>query len=458
MQPAMIRAYLEQLTAWTSRHARLVVWFGLLVSVIAPLSQTSYAIAYDRRSVHAELKREGDIHNLYYAAANARWSDMRRWWTGSWIYPEVGYYRPLTSMLFLFEFRTFGSNFAAYNRISQILHHVNLGLVYLLTVSLFRAHRISRACLGLIAVYFFTSTANSMFFAVSRILSWWPAQNDALSLTFGLLCLLILDQYLHRPSRTVLAASLGCLFLSIAAKEMGFIVAPVGLALVAQRRLQGIGPWRAPVISIVSLTGFVWFLRRIRIPNHWGPVMFRWLILERMMLAWFGPPAMRAKAGILWPAAAGLAVTAIVSTGLYRRWSIYWIAGLSGLAVCLCAQFVGEDPSAVILLDPTGLALLWPVLIYLLAGALFIRYARILPALFTGCALWLVYLPILQYGGGAHYYYWPGAFNAIADAAFVASLWRWAGELRTGGNWDLRRTPVKDSAQRENATVSLKNR
>jgi len=35
----------------------------------------------------------------------------------------------------------------------------------------------------------------------------------------------------------------------------------------------------------------------------------------------------------------------------------------------------------------------------------------------------LSFLPILQYGG-RHYFYWPGAFLAIADAAFAACLWR----------------------------------
>ena len=91
---------------------------------------------------------------------------------------------------------------------------------------------------------------------------------------------------------------------------------------------------------------------------------------------------------------------------------------------------------------------------YLLAGALFVRYARLEPALFTGAALWLAYLPVLQYGGGKHYYYWPGAFNALADAAFVVCLWHWACELKEGANWEPRLAISSRQAERENAPVS----
>ncbi len=400
MLPERGRTVVNRIQEWAGRRSRLLVWLGLLIAVIAPIIQTPQDATVRSEAVRYELQNKEDIHNLYYAAAGASWRDTPGWWIGSWIYPDVGYYRPLTSMLFLFEYQAFGSNFTAYNRISRLLHHLNVGLLYLLTVSLFRAHRRSRALLGLVAVNYFTSTDNSMYFAVMRILSWWPAQNDILSLTFGLLCLLLLDQYLHRPNRVLLAGSLVSLFLGIAAKEMGFIVGPVALALIAQRRMQGIGPWRAPVISITLFTGFMWFFRRMVIPHHWGPVMFRMLILKKLLQTWLGPPADMIRAGIYWPAAAGVSIGAIVSIGLHRHWPVLWIAGLSALAAGLCAQFIGEDTSLAILAFYPDEARLWSVLTYLLAGALFLRYARTEPGLFTAFALWLVYLPILQYGGG----------------------------------------------------------
>ena len=71
---------------------------------------------------------------------------------------------------------------------------------------------------------------------------------------------------------------------------------------------------------------------------------------------------------------------------------------------------------------------------FLLAACLFFRYLRSERALFTGACLWLVYVPILQYGG-QHYFYWPGAFNGLADAAFAVCLWRWLGEVWRGANW-----------------------
>lgn len=453
----MDRGIVGRIQAWAEGHARALVWIGLIVAALAPLSQTSGMVSWSPEGARLELTRKEDIHNLYYAAASASWRDAPHWWVGSWIYPDVGYYRPLTSMLFLFEYRTFGANFTAYNRITQLLHHINVGLIYLLTVSLFRKHRRGRAPIGLVAAYYFASTDNSMFFAIPRVLGWWPAQNDVLSLTFGLLSLVSLDQYLHRNRVGWLVGAMAAFFLSIASKEMGFIVAPIALALIAQRRAQGIGPWRAATIAtigITAITAFMWFFRRMVIPNHWGPVMFRRQILERMLLAWFGPPALMAYAGIVWPAVATVLIAIVVAIGLKRRWPVVGIAALAAFTACLTIQVTMPDGTFAILLFEGDEARLWSGLIYLLAATLSVRYVRKEPALFTGCALWLVYLPILQYGGGKHYYYWPGAFNAVADAAFVACLWRWAGELRAGANWEWRLPFIRGRAERENAVVS----
>jgi hypothetical protein len=440
--------------AWAEGHARLLVWLGLAACVLAALPLTLDMTAMSRDAVLTELGRKEDIHNLYYAAASASWHDVPRWWTGSWIYPDVGYYRPLTSMLYLAEYRTFGANFTAWNRVTLVFHLCNIALVYLLTVSLFRRYRIARGLLGAIAAYYFTSTDGSMFFSISKVLGWWPAQNDVMSLTFGLLSLLLLDQYLGKPSRAMLGASLLSLFLSIASKEMGFIVAPIALALVAQRRLLQPGPWRAAILSVTGLTAFMWFYRRAVIPNTWGPVMFRRLIFERMLLTWLGPGALFAHADIAWPAAASILIAFIVAAGLKLRWSVIWIVALSIIAACATVQLLVPDGTFVILMFYPDQERLFSTLGYLLAGVLFVRYARREPALFTGAALWLVYLPILQYGGGKHYYYWPSAINGIADAAFAACLWQWALELKTGANWSFRVPFLSAALERETGVAS----
>jgi hypothetical protein len=448
------RATATRLSDWSGRRSRLLVWIGLALCVIAALPLTSESVYASRDLVRHELNQKEDIHNLYYAAASASWSDAPRWWVGSWIYPDVGYYRPLTSMLYLFEYRTFGENFTAWNRISQILHLTNVALLYLLTVSLFRAHRRARVFIGMVAAYYFTSTDSSVYFSVSRVIEWWPAQNDVMSLTFGLLCLLLLDQYLHRPRWTLLATSVLSLLLSIASKEMGFIVAPIALALVLQRRLIAVVPWRAPVSSITAIAAFMWFFRRIVIPNHWGPVMFRRVIFDRLVTTWGGPPALLAASGIAWPGVATLGMAVVSAVGLRRRWPVLWIATLCVVAVCVALQILEPDGTVAILLFLPDQQRLGGCIIYFLAAALFIRYARVEPALFTGAALWLAYLPILQYGGGKHYYYWPGAFNALADAGFVVCLWRAAEELREGANWEVRPRFMNQCAERESAAVS----
>jgi hypothetical protein len=457
-QPARLQQLYEtlesKLRAGLERHARILVWIGLALCVAAAVPAGLERIPFSPAGIREELKRKEDIHNLYYAAADSSWRDAPRWWVGPWIYPNVGFYRPLTSMLFLFEYQAFGSNFTAYNCVSLLLHLGNIALLYLLAVSLFRKHRQARVFVGMAAAYFFASSQNSMYFAVMRVLEWWPAQNDILSLNFALLFLLLLDQYLHHPKRWLLACSVLSLFLGIASKEMAFIAAPIALALVAQRRALGIGPWRAPVLSVTVLTAFMWFFRRIVVPTHWGPVMFRWQIVDRMLITWAGPGGLMARSGTYWPAAAAAVITLITTVGLRLRWPIAWILSLCAVSACLITQYLVPDGTFAILLFWPDQDRLFSTLTYLLAVILFVRYRKLEPGLFAGVALWLVYLPILHYGGGRHYYYWPGAFNALADAAFLVCLWRWACELRSGANWECRLPIPRRVSEREKASAS----
>lgn len=422
---------------WTARHTRLLFWVGLAVVVLMTYAECAPYVTFPPDGVARELSRKEDIHNLYFAAAQARWRDVPGWFYGPWLYPGVGFYRPLTSVLFVTEFHAFHRDFTAWNWVSAAMTILNGVMLYALTVSLFRGRPRAGPLLGLAAVFYFVTGASSMDFAVRRILMWWPAQNDALSLLFALLFLLLLDTYLLRPRAGWLAAALLSLYASIGAKEMGFIVAPMGLALVWHRRASLSGarvPVIAPTVGVTALTGFLWFARRILVPTHWGPVMFRWLIVKKGIDAFGGPPAHMAHAGIWWPAVAGATVIAVGGIGLRRRWKVGWIAACCLIAAGLVMQLMPDAGTAFLLLEGLSQERLLDVVAYVLAALLFWRYRRGEPGLLSGACLLLCYLPILHYGG-AHYFYWPGAFNALADAAFIACLWRWAGELKRTANW-----------------------
>jgi len=421
---------IDRLLAWTDQRPRLLLWTGLALTLWMAMAHQVHLLAMTPREVEAALAVKDDIPNLYHAAANASWSDIPKWWIGSWIYPEVGYYRPLTSMLYFFEQRAFDRNFSAYNAVTWLLHGLNAALLFLLTLSLFQHHPRARYLLALTAVYFFATPANSLYFGVTKALAWWPAQNDVMGLTFCLLSLLLLDRHLQRPRRRWPVGALLAFAASIGTKEMGFIILPIALAFIYCRKRRA-----APEMAVfVVLAVALWYFRRLVVTNAWGPDMYRLVILHKGLFHWTGPVYTLVKADIWWPLAAGAAVGLLVAVGLRKRWSVYTVAFLSVLATALCAQLLSEGGGWALLLVEQEQRRLAEVLIFLLGLALFWRYRRVEPGLLACAALLLVYLPILQYGG-PHYFYWPGAFLGLIDATFCVCLWRWAQALRTGANW-----------------------
>lgn len=452
LRQARAKEKMDRTLAWANRRPRALLWAGLALTLWLALFSTRTYIVMTPSGVEEALNRKDDIPNLYYAAVRASWSDIPKWWVGPWNYPDVGYYRPLSSMLYFFEQRAFDKNFTAYNIVTWCLHGLNAVLLFLFTASLFPHHPRARYLLGLVAVYFFTTMANSLYYGVARALEWWPAQNDVLSLTFALLSLLLLDRHLQTPRRRWPVGALLAFAASVGTKEMGFIVLPLALVLIWHRasgfrwRVLGLRqmPLRfplpdtryAPTIAFLGLGVSLWMFRRLVIPNAWGPDMYRLVILKKGLFHWTGPFYSLWQTGTWWPIAASAAIAALVLVGLRRRWPVYRIAALGLLAAGLCAEHVGPYGTWALLIEPQGLVRLGETLVFLLGVALFWRYRREEPGPLVGLALLLVYLPILQYGG-RHYFYWPGAFLGLVNATFCACLWRWGRELRSVANWSL---------------------
>jgi hypothetical protein len=322
---------------------------------------------------------------------------------------------------------------------------VNAGLLFLLTVSLFRHRRLARVPLGLAAVYYFATTGNTNFFAVGRVVGWWPAQNDALSLVFGLVALVLLDQYLVGGRRGWLVGAAVSFYLSVAAKEMGFMIGPMAIGLTLHRRAAAGGRaaahrWTAPVALFATLSAALWEFRKLVVPKEWGPVMRRWGVLEKGLVVVFGPPFGLVHAKVYWATAAGAATLAMAAFGLRRRWRVITILAAALIASCLCAQFFDADGSFMLMFIGPGILNYTMVVTYMLGAVLFWRYRRLEAGLFAFAAVLLAYLPILHYGG-AHYFYWPGAFSALMNAVFIACVVRAVPEMRRFANWDFSMPP-----------------
>jgi hypothetical protein len=413
-----------------SDHSRAVILIGFLLAVTLAVGSRIRFAEDSYGLLKNELLLHEDLHNLYYASARASWKDSLSWWVGSWNYPGVGYYRPLTSVLFLAEYRLFHDNFANYNRVTLGIHTANAALLYLLVVSLYRRRESIRALLGVIAVYFFATGGSSLSFAADRAITWWPAQNDPLSLLFGLLSLLLLDSYLSTPNRGTLVASLISCYLSIASKEMGFVVAPMAMCLVIHHKRRICSPAFHFAILAVALYMF----RLLVIPNPWMPSYLHWRVWHKAFTHWTGILLTLIEAQMYWLPATAFAIIALGWIGLRKRWSVYTIIISMVMAFMGFAQFLANGGSFALVFEPLPLQQLAKLLTYLLSLVFFSLYSKQEPGGFAAAAFVLSYIPILGYTG-LYYYYWPSAFLGLADAVFCSCLIRWVMEVRRTANW-----------------------
>jgi hypothetical protein len=409
---------LSQIDKWSKERSRYLLIICTLVSLGVGIYYQTDNVTYTPAAVREELAKKEDVYNLYNASAAAEWGDIPGWFVGPWNYPGVSYYRPITSVLFFVEYRAFGDNFTAYNRISCFLHGLNTALLFLFVCSLYRNWPRLRLCIGAVGIYYFATDGTAYFFAAPRCISWWPAQNDILSLTFGLASLVCFDQYLLKGNRWVLGATILSLVASISTKEMGFMLAPIMILLALYRKRVisfGVG-------IALAVTGGMWGYRRLVLTHPWEPDLFRSLIPRKAFLAWFGPVYWPVATGTYWHCVAAVAVLLIFGVAALRRAHIAIPTALSVLIVPIIAQIVGPDPSFAKIIVGQEVKELTAIIVFLFALYLFVRYIRSQPGMLAALSFALVNIPILQYYGGKHYHYWPSAFLALADAAFAGCL------------------------------------
>lgn len=401
---------------WTSAHPKRLGAALLALALAMTLWHGAPIVPMSAKASNLEIAKKEDAHNLYYAAKAASWRDAPGWFVGRWIYPDVGYYRPLTSVLFLAEQRLFDRDLGRYNLVSLALHASNAALLFLLAASLFGAHPRARYVLAALAVYGFVGPRNSMAFGVGKCLHWFPAQNDILSLTFALGSLLALDRFFIRGRRGLLVLSLALFYASVGSKEMGFIAAPMALLLIYHRR--GFA-WKTAIPFILLAAG-LWVMRKAAMAT-WDPPIMDARIFRKLIDAWGGPVLKPALAND-WGPVAGVALAAgALAAGLWKRAHIVWVAlgALAGFAAG--NEIAGEPGSWATILLSEGIWKLCRMLLYLGAGFLALRHGKREPLLLlAGCTL-LCFLPILNFGG-QHYFYWPGAFLALANAALLGVL------------------------------------
>jgi len=410
-----IRKVLERISRRTKAVFLCGLFFSLCLAALTgvPFLGDGKALAEHEMTIH------WDVQCLYEASQRATWADAPRWWVGRWN-STTGYYRPMTSMLFLAEQKTFGLDFDAFNRISLLMHCINAGLLFSLAFLVLRGNALVRLVAGLVAVYFFATPASSYHFAVQCTLKWWPAQNDPLCLMFGLLSLVLLQYYLNHGTRKYYWLSIFAFFLSIAAKELGHITMPIAICLIWNARRK---PSRE-MLTFAILGVFMYLFRKAVVPHTWDPVFGR-VALDRGLRQWLGPLYQQYATQNYWTVASAAAVLMCCYAGIRYRWRWWVVAALSLVLAGLAAQFLCQDGTWAQIFVGQSPQQIASDLVYLLACALFWRYRKEEPGVAAGILFFVSYIPILGFAG-LYYYYWPSAFLGFADAVFFACLVRFA--------------------------------
>jgi hypothetical protein len=387
-----------------------------------------------------------DVVTITRAAREADLATIAGWWHGPWIQREMPYYRPLTSMLFLAEWRLFGERYLLYSLVSWLLHALNTLLLCALVYRLIAGSARRRAAVAALAAALFTVPYWGNQGAAMQMLFWWPSQGDMVSLGFGLVALLAWDELVATGRNGIrrLLAPMVVMVLAILAKEMAYVVPglmalllirrPVGQAhrpsprrrsRIPRRRSRGgrrgsPGRRGVPALAVFPflVAAVLWLLRRVFVPEALG---FKWKGLYSLQKLYYhlgGPLGPMAIVGdwTLPVAAAGAAL--LLGLAARRHHLPIGVLAAGGWAA-LVFQWLGTSWARVLLApNPWFLArgiVYWFSLFWLW------RSRREEPVLFALGALLLIHLPLLHHGG-VHYTYWPSAAWAVTNAVVVASL------------------------------------
>ena len=209
-------------TAERAVAAHTLLWGGLLCL----LAVFTFMYALPARS--GDWYRSGnDMVYILPPARAATPTTLLNYLHGPWIGAELFvYYRPVTSVLWVMEFRAFGENAAAWQMISLAMHTASVVMLALLLRRVFGLH-----FAALVAAGIWATRAH-----IIPTLEWTPAQTDHFAGFFGLAALLCLQTAIdteRHPRRIIyfVVAGMLCL-LAMGSKEIAYTVPLLAVLLV----------------------------------------------------------------------------------------------------------------------------------------------------------------------------------------------------------------------------------
>lgn len=431
-----------------SREPRRV-WFW--TAVIIGLLATGHAAFSPAMLAHyADSPDSVDITRW---AEKATVADIPLWWSGSWIQRSSPYFRPLSSMVFWFEYLAFGWNFQGHVVVSWLLHGAICGLVFLLGMAWFPGRPAQRVACSLLAVVLLNVRLGPQgpgwlpAPVAYGVVAWWPGQTDQWSLLFSLWALLNLDRWLVRDNPRGMRNAIILWIVALLFKEMA-VSLPLVAGLLAWYRK---GPpavsvraanaesapatglsWKLAVPGLLLVAGYL-ALRSVLVPGAWGPKV-RTIKYFASKAVWYAAELPRAIviARGLWVVVIALFLAHCIYAyvRLPKRPAVVWpmlvvVVGAGAIAQWLYGNFA-------VITIPGELLAIGRLTLFAL-GLMVLVHTNRGPTWTLLGMLAAIHLPVLHVQG-PHYFYWPAAFWGLFNASLVLHVWQRseAGTIRWG--------------------------
>jgi hypothetical protein len=369
---------LDTARGWVERHPRRA-WFAayLLVFLVVLPEIARYPLNNFPGAIWHHEDPGIEIRVIFEQAPKVTWADMLGYWAGRPIHGN-DFFLPLTSWIFVGQYRLFGENNAAWACVNLTLHTAVVAAMVWAAGVFAGGGLLRRLAIGSLAAILFASPLTADREVQSWALGWWPCQPDLITLLGALVMLAGVVIHVRTGSRRWAYLALLLFPLGVCFKEMMYVgglgaclllvrqprrwgllaaFAGTGLALFAYRswlfgdaaaRPQPFNAasaflrvWPGPLPQTLDLSMLAWFLAPaaaagavfFALPRAWklrdraGVLLALYLVLACAVL---GPPwesPYVESAGTL----AGMGLTALVFWGLalaFRAWPAPELLGI----------------------------------------------------------------------------------------------------------------------------------
>lgn len=249
---------------WIEAHPRKSLLVAIVLVLVAVGWESNYWPSHDfPGALWHKTPRGDDIELAQANAAKAGWDELWGYWYGPMIHGH-GYYRPITSWLFVLQYRLFGTADGKWA-------FVNIGLHLAVCVLLVWAGGVlagggvtRRLTIGTAAALMVGAPGLADRTIQSWICGWWPCQSEMLSLLAGLTLLAATVRFVETGRGRWLGLGVAAMVLGILCKEMTYVAALGACLLLVRHRNRWRGGFAIVVPALFLFAFRKWAIRNVK--------------------------------------------------------------------------------------------------------------------------------------------------------------------------------------------------